>query len=63
MDEAGDDLFAGAGLSFEEDGGIGGRDLLDALDDVAQAGPSADDGEFIILNGPTIELDGAGRYG
>ena len=61
MEKARDDLFAGAGLALKKDGCVRRCDLLDALDDVAEARPSTDDGQFIMLNRPSIKLDGLAR--
>ena len=43
MQGAGDELLAGAGLAEEQDGRVGGRDLLDLAQHPAERGARADD--------------------
>ena len=42
MDHAGNELFAGAGFAFDEDGGFGGGDLGEGLIDFDHPGGGAD---------------------
>ena len=43
MDGVGDEFFSGAGFASDEDGGIGGCDLVDGLVDFAHGVGVADD--------------------
>ena len=49
VEGAGDELLARAGLAADEDGGVGGGDGLDLLEDPAQGGALADDLPEVVL--------------
>ncbi len=63
---AGDDLFAGAGLALDHDGGIGRRDLLEdgvdlahlgvAPDEVAEARAVGGDDAELLVDGPEAKI-------
>lgn len=61
MNDARDQLLARARLSFQEDRHLRRRDLLDAREDLAEAGRSSHDGVVIKLNGAAIEFNGSRR--
>ena len=49
VEGAGDELLARAGLAADQDGGVGGGDGLDLLEDPAQGGALADDLPEVVL--------------
>lgn len=63
MKQASDHLLARAGLALEEDGRIRRRDLLDSVNDRAEPRAGTNDGDVVLLNGPSIILDGLSRRG
>ena len=46
---SGDQFLARAGFAADQDGGVGGRDRLDLLQDLAQGGALADDVAEVVL--------------
>src|SRR5690606_28084357 len=70
VDGAGDEFLAGAALTDDEDGGVGGGDVADELHDLADGGAVADDGvdgdevvddssELCVLGAEAPLLEGA----
>jgi len=49
VNELGDDFLAGAALSADKDGGIGGRDLAGQLDRLTEEGRDADQGDGVAV--------------